>query len=213
MTDQGPVLAARRWRDNGYLVADLARLGYLRSEWLILDPTYGSGTFWHRWQPRPPGRLVACDLVPSRSPLGSSVDLRHLPFRSCSFHAVSLDGPYKLNGDPDPEVDARYGVDVPATWQERHQLIRDGMTEAVRVLRPGRRVADGGVLLVKCMDQVAWHHVRWQTDEFTRHAEDLGLVKIDRFDLLGHARKQPEGRKQRHAHGRPSTMLVFHRAA
>lgn len=100
------------------------------------------------------------------------------------------------------EFDERYGVDVISTWQERHELIRAGITECARVLRAG------GMFLLKCQDQVCSGHVRWQTDEFTRHAESLGLVKVDRFDLIG-GRPQPEGRRQVHARRNTSTLLVF----
>ena len=199
MTD-GPVLAAYRWPTNGHLIEAAARLGYLRRNWLTLDPTYGQGTFWRRW--RPDG-LVACDLNPERGVLVA--DFRRLPFRPRRFRVVTLDGPYKLNGRPGPG-DERYGVDVRASWQERHALIRAGMTEGYRML------CGGGYLLVKCQDQVCGGRVRWQTDEFTRHAERLGLDKVDRLDRLG-GRAQPAGRRQEHAHQRPSSLLVFAKAA
>jgi hypothetical protein len=37
----GPILAATSWRSNAELIADCAALGYLRANWLTLDPTYG----------------------------------------------------------------------------------------------------------------------------------------------------------------------------
>jgi hypothetical protein len=96
-------------------------------------------------------------------------------------------------------------VDGPyVPWQARHALIRAGIDECSRVLRPG------GLLLLKCQDQVSSGEVRWQTDEFTAHAASLGLTKIDRFDLVSTVRSQPmTGRVQRRAHGRPSSLLVF----
>lgn len=47
MTD-GPVLAATAWKTNADLIVDCARLGYLRKEWITLDPTYGRGLWWAR---------------------------------------------------------------------------------------------------------------------------------------------------------------------
>lgn len=191
------VLAAHRWPTNAHLIEDVARIGYLRKDWPTLDPTYGKGVWWKRWRP---DNLTTHD----RYTL-DNVDFRCLPHTNGEFKVVAFDPPYKLNGTPTPATDGRYGVDVIASWQERHTLIRDGLTECTRVLMAG------GYLLLKCQDQVCSGEVRWQTDEFTRHALSLGLDKVDRFDLLGSGRPQPEGRRQMHAHGRPSTLLVFRR--
>jgi hypothetical protein len=83
----------------------------------------------------------------------------------------------------------------------------DGLTECSRVLKIG------GHLLAKCMDQVCSGQVRWQTDVLTARAVELGHRKVDRFDLLGGGRPQPNGRGQVHAYGRPSTLLVFRKLA
>jgi hypothetical protein len=195
------ILAAYRWPTNAHLIEAAARLGYLQPNWLTVDPTYNRGVFWSRF--RPP-HLLASDVNPAYGVLVA--DMRRLPYRPRRARAVVIDGPYKLNGRPDPAVDERYGVDTRASWQQRHGLIRAGMTEGFRVL------CAGGYLLVKCQDQVCGGHVRWQTDEFTRHAEAMGLDKVDRLDRLG-GRPQPAGRRQEHAHQRPSSLLVFAKAA
>lgn len=196
------VVACAEWPNNGHLIADLARLGYLRAEERVLDVTYGYGVWWSEW--RPP-RLTAHDADPEKAPDGP-LDFRSLPYPRGMFDVVAFDPPYKLNGTPDPTpggTDERFGVDEAATVAERMALIFDGLTEAARVAK--RR----GLLLVKCQDQVVSGAVRWQTDEITAHADDLGFDKVDRFDLLGGGRPQPSGRRQVHAHGRPSTLLVF----
>ena len=195
-----PVLATSKWASNAELIADCAELGYLRSEWRTLDPTYGAGTFWKAWRP---DVLVACDLDPRKSPLGSAVDFTALPFATRSFDAVVFDPPYKLNGTPTTDVDSRYGVDVVRSWRQRLTLMLDGLTECARVL-------GDGYLLVKCQDQVCGGKVRWQTLEVTSEAERLGLGLVDRLDLLG-GRPQPEGRRQVHARRNSSTLLVFKR--
>lgn len=192
------------WPTNAHLIADCARLGYLQSDWTTLDPTYGYGTFWKVWKP---DVLVACDGAEAKSPIGYAVDFTDLPWPDRHFDVVVFDPPYKLNGTPTEATDARYGVHVVSTWQDRHRLIRDGILECLRVLRAG------GTLLVKCQDQVCSGAIRWQTVEFTNHAEAHGARLVDRFDLLGSSRPQPAGRRQVHAHGRPSTLLVFRWAA
>src|SRR4051794_1997313 len=99
------------------MIRDVATLGYLTPKWRTLDCTYGLGTFWKLWRP---DDLWACDLDEDKSPLGESIDFRSMPmFRDGFFGCVVLDGAYKLNGTPDPAVDARYGSDAIATWQQR----------------------------------------------------------------------------------------------
>jgi SAM-dependent methyltransferase len=195
-------MAASAWKTNAHLVRDgVVALGYLKADDHVLDPTYGRGVFWRLWRPE---KLTAHDLVLD------GVDFRNLPHPDGCFDAVVFDPPYKLNGTPTPAADRRHGVDVVATWQDRHRLVRDGLTECARVLRPG------GYLLLKCQDQVCSGAVRWQTDEFSDHARVLGLVKVDRFDMLTAPRPQPprsraDGQRsiQEHARRNHSTLLAF----
>ena len=198
----GAVLAVGGWRNNAELIRDgVVPLGYLGDGMHVCDPTYGLGRFWSLWRP---AKLCASDIDPAKSPIGYSVDFTALPWLPDRFDAVVLDPPYKLNGAGGSHAsDAAYGVATQGVpWRDRHRLIRDGMTECVRVLRPG------GYLLLKCQDQVCSGRVRWQTDEFTRHAESLGCRKVDRFDLPSY-RAQPAGRRQVHARRNHSTLLVF----
>ena len=178
------ILAVSSARTNAELVRDCAHLGYLERSMHVLDPTYGkAGGFWKLWRP---DHLVACDIDPARSPIGFGVDFTDLPWPA-TFDAVALDGPYKLNGSGGShESDDRFGVATRGvSWQARHQLIADGIAEAARVL------VRGGVLLVKCQDQVCGGVVRWQTREFADAAERNGCTLIDALHLVGH-RPQPE---------------------
>ena len=193
------VQAIGEWATNGDLIADAARLGYLRDEWVTLDATYGVGTFWSRWRPR---ELHTLDLAPGP---GVSVvgDFRSMPWPDQTFRAVVFDPPYKLNGTPTSTVDGRYGVAGRYTSRAaRHRLMVDGLTDCARLLIPG------GYLLVKCQDQVNGGRVRWQTRMMTEHAESLGLDLVDWF-LFRSGRPQPSGRRQEHARRGYSSLLVF----
>jgi hypothetical protein len=194
----GPIKAITKWQTNGHLIADCAKLGYLRKQWVTLDPTYGQGTFWRQWQP---DLLIAGDLKPVQGAI--RVDFTRMPWATRTFDCVVFDPPYKLNGTPDQKNDERYGIHTPTRWQDRMTLIRDGIRECSRVL-------DGGYLLLKCQDQVSSGKIRWQTYEFTKFAEKLGLGLVDRFDFLSY-RPQPVTRKQIHARRNASTLLVFRR--
>lgn len=194
------VLATANYRTNGELIAAAAELDYLRSEWRTLDPTFGLGVFWSIWRP---DRLVAHDIDPTKSPTGTSVDATNLPYEDRSFDAVVIDGPYKLNGTPTEAVDSRYGVQVPARWQDRMALLG-------RMLAEGARVLGDGCLLFKCQDQVCSGKVRWQTHVFTAQAEGLGLGLVDRLDMISY-RPQPDGTRQVTARRNTSSLLVFKR--
>ena len=224
------VVACRNWRTNADLVYDAWRLGYAIGH--VYDMTPGDAdALWAR-------RLVKHGEHENEYAEGVTdiwlnwykLDFRNLPHIDAAFDAVFYDPPYKLNGNPDglPELSARYGVDVPEKWQARHELMVDGFIEALRV--------SSKYVLVKCQDQVVSGHMRWQTDMFkqiadggvltlrehglrvnceqlTRHRARL----VDRFDMIGHhipqpmgkSKRYPNGRKQKHAHARPSTLLIF----
>jgi len=193
----GVIPAVHNWRTNAELIRDVASLGYLKERWSTLDATYGLGNFWTLWRPV---TLVTNDLAPDSLAM-SHHDFRHLPWPDHTFEAVVFDPPYKLNGRPGLG-DERYGVHEQTSWYDRMALIKDGAIECARVC--------AGNLLVKCQDQVCSGKVRWQTDMVSTAVRNIGLTKIDRFDMLGGA-PQPEGRRQIHARGRGSSLLIFSR--
>lgn len=191
------VFAAQKWTTNAAMIADVAKLGYLDGR--VLDATYGEGNFWSDWKPE---ELVTNDLF---KPADHGHSYREFPIRwECSFDSVVFDPPYKLNGTPAlGEFDDRYGVEKPMNREERLEDIRLGAVECHRVARR--------LVLVKCQDQVEGGKVRWQTDLVTRAVEELGAIKVDRFDFLYDPRPQPGDRRQVTARRNYSTLLVFRR--
>jgi hypothetical protein len=201
------VMAVGTWRNNAELIADCARLGYLPTDEVaqVCDPTYGLGRFWTVFRP---ANLTASDLDPAKSPTVQLV-------RRIEHDGVEVLRRPRQVGEVDRRAgtstgtggatcDADYGVDRWSGARDRHDLIRRGITECVRVLRVG------GHLLVKCQDQVNGGKVRWQTREFADHAEQLGCRLVDQLHLLSY-RPQPPGRRQEHARRNYSTMLVCRR--
>lgn len=192
-----PAIAS--WPTNGHLIADVATL-HLASTKLIFDATYGRGTWWTEYSPK---TLITNDLDPS---LGTKhhYDFRDFPFPDSVFDCVAYDPPYKLSGtNVLDSFDSRYGL-VDLDWKARMELVIEGAVECGRVAR--------NTLLVKCQDQVCSGQMRWQTIEITNALAQYSWRLADRFDMLGGSMPQPQGRRQVHARGRGSTLLVFKKA-
>lgn len=189
------VLAVNDWPTNAALIADVAKL-YLDPADVILDATYGRGRWWSEWRP---DVLITNDRFTEAD---YAFDFRQMDFEDDHFDVVAFDPPYKFNGTPAlGDFDNAYGIDQPATWQERMLLLTDGLVECCRVAKR--------LVLAKCQDQVVSGKVRWQTYDLQRYANAHGFRLVDRFTMLGGTRKQPEGVRQVHARGRGSTLLVF----
>lgn len=197
------VLAAGLYKNNADLIEAVHRIGYLTDKQLVLDMTFGRGTFWKRYRP---ARLITNSLGSQATSLRS--DMTRTPFPARCFDVVVCDPPYKLNGTPDKDVDERYGVDVVRTRDDRHALMYAAMTEACRLVVPG------GLILYKCQQQVNSGRVWWQPRMMAEHAERYGCRHRDSFLLIG-SRAQPgdddPDKEQDHARQNYSTLLVIER--
>ena len=190
------------WKNNGEMIADVARL-HFPADPFVLDVTYGSGRWWNTYRP---DNLYASDLHPKEEWV-EEADFRNLPWYDSQFDVVAFDPPYKLNGRSTgagvAASDEGYGVGEYVGWKDKMQTIHEGVVEGMRVARRG------GLLLIKCQDQVCSGKMRWQTRDFADTAEKWGGRLKDSFDFYGTGgRAQPAGRRQKHAYGRPSTLLV-----
>ena len=192
------VPAIHNWPTNAHLIEDVARL-HLDSGMLAFDATYGAGGFWKRWRPK----VLLTNDIDENLRTHFHYDFRRFPWSHLNYDLVAYDPPYRLNGTPDREFDERYGLSTATRWQDRMELIRLGFREAARITAPG------GVLIAKCQDQVVSGQMRWQTHMLHSEGSELGLRLVDRFDMVGGGLSQPKGRRQVHARGRGSTLLVF----
>jgi hypothetical protein len=185
------------WKDNGEMIADVAKLGFIPGD--VLDLTVGSGTFWRVWRPL----VLTTNDADLDKKADYHFDFRATPWGSRSVDTVVFDPPYKLGGTPSsPEMDKRYGTEDGLTRAEVLSLLVGGIAEGARLCRK--------FLLVKCMDQVNGGKVRWQTQVAADTARALELRLVDQFILTG-GRKQPAGTSQKHARHEYSTLLVFGR--
>ena len=195
------VLAADTWASNAALIADIARLGYLKSTDRVLDPTYGQGNWWTLWRP---AQLVTSDRY--KGPVHD--DFRHLPHADDTFDAVAFDPPYVCPGGRKTStiqtMHGAYGMngDDFRTPAELQQIINDGLAECARVVKPR------GIVLVKCKDYVWSGRLFPGTHHTLTHALTLGLELVDRFEHVGVPGPQSQTR-QVHARRNLSTLVVF----
>lgn len=199
-----PVLAADKWTSNAELILDVARLGYLRQEWVTLDSTYGKGVWWKKFRPT---HLIWHDLKKD------FVDFRDLPYTNRFFKVSAFDPPYVSKGGRKTstiqEFDERYGLAKAASSpQLLQEYINEGFAECVRV-------TDTYVLQKTC-DYVSSGKLYPGVYETIKFADSLGCTLVDRFHHIGVPRQQPKRTRkdgkpvtQKHARNNLSTLLVF----
>lgn len=200
----GPVLAAGSWATNAELIADVHRLGYLEDDDVVLDATYGKGTWWKVW--RPDG-LVTNDIDPAAD-AECRDDFRHLSCTDDTWDVVAYDPPYVSVGGRETsgmkEMHQRYGMtDAPTSPLDLQRLIDDGLTEMYRVVKPK------GIVLVKCQDYISSGKLWGGTHMTLGHAMWLGFDLLDKLEMVTHPRPQPPGRRQVHARRNLSTLFVL----
>lgn len=194
------VLAAFAWKTNADLIADVAKLGYLKPTDTVLDPTYGRGLWWKKFKP---AVLIKHDLYKL-----DGVNYENLPEDDCSVDAVAFDPPYVAQGGRKTsrvdERNDRYGlVEAPRTPEALAASIALGIKECARVLKPK------GFLIVKAKDYISSGKFFDGTGEAKTAALGAGLRYVDRFEHLGSPGPQPKHKTQKHSRRNLSTLLVF----
>ena len=197
------ILAADTYKTNSDLMIACRELGYLSDEDLVVDVTFGKGTWWKKHVPL---HLIAHDLL-------DGCDFRHLPYLDDTFDRLAFDPPYVAVGGRStstiPGFNEAYGlVDVPKTVKGLHKLIVEGLLEAHRVLKPK------GLVLFKCMSYVTSGQYTRQGEDAIRAVEDFFRVK-DELIYLRKPGPQPtvnldgSARVQRHARRNFSTLYIL----
>lgn len=178
----------------------------------VADVTYGRGVFW-RGVPADAYELLASDLQ-------TGVDCRHLPYADSTMDCVVLDPPYMeglfrastgqmAGSGTHAAFRSRYSDAQPtATGPKYHAAVIDLYWDAAREAH--RVLNTGGVLIVKCQDEVSANRQRLTHVELINAFERLGLYCKDLFVLV--RRNRPGVSRilrQVHARKNHSYFLVF----
>jgi hypothetical protein len=178
---------------------------YVPAGSVIADLTFNTGGFW-RNQDISDYTLVASDLFGFPG-LDLRADLRNLPFRSGSFHAVIMDPPYG-NASTSARTDSlekRYNLQTVKTPAGILALYRDAILEAHRILRKR------GVLILKCQDMVDGGRQHFMSVDICNHARSIGFRGEDKFNMVppGKPMIRHPDRPQQHARKNHSEFWVF----
>lgn len=172
----------------------------------VADITFGQGVFWKKV---PKG---VYHVRPSDIKLG--VDCRKLPYEAASYDCVVFDPPYMHTPGGTAHQHHQnfelyyYNNATLHSEKKYHEAVLDlyfrGSKEAYRVLRAG------GVLIVKCQDEVCANRQRLTHVEIINELATMGFVVEDLFVVL---RRNKPGvsrvLKQVHARKNHSYFLVF----
>lgn len=182
---------------------------------LVADVTYGKGVFW-RGVAEGAYRVLATDIQ-------TGTDCRALPYESGSLDCVVLDPPYMeglfrkskghmAGGGTHKAFRDRYSnseatepeVGAPKWHDAVLDLYFRAGREALRVLK------SGGVLVVKCQDEVSANRQRLTHVEIINEFAPLGLYAKDLFVVVrSNAPGVSRLIKQVHARKNHSYFLVF----
>lgn len=173
---------------------------------IVADVTYGKGAFW-RDVKRATYELHTTDLR-------NGVDCRKLPYSDVSIDCIVLDPPYMHSPggtahDGHQNFEGYYRNNAAdSSGLKYHEAVLDlyfrAGAEALRILRPG------GILIVKCQDEVCANRQRLTHVEIVAEYTRRGFIVEDCFVLMRTSRPGVSRiLKQRHARKNHSYFLVF----
>lgn len=171
---------------NDKLISEVARL-YFKDGMMIADLTYGTGNFWNEINTNK-YKMFYSDIEPT-NPFVEKMDFRKTHYEDSMFDVVVLDPPYMHNGYKIKYKDEVWKNSKKEEFGTKplHVLYMDGMKEAYRILK------NGGLLLLKCADQVGgsiniFDHITYYlyATMLDFYAEDLFILMNSNHPMMRH---------------------------
>ena len=192
-----PVLSVQ-YGTNADLIAAIAPL-YIKPDALVVDATYGKGTFWKKYRPE---RLVAHDLYTV-----DGVDFRQQPEADASVDVGVFDPPYTSTGTASkstvPDLYNRYGLGAVKGWKALFEMNAGGLKSSPVPLHPG------AYLLVTTGDYVESGKRRWGRQHAVTTCAALGLEQVDE---IVHVRRRPGPQPRLNLDGTPRRQRTSRQA-
>jgi ubiquinone/menaquinone biosynthesis C-methylase UbiE len=195
---------------NEDLISEVAKL-YLKPGMKVADVTYGAGRFWKKATPNDLGiELFASDLIPEEE-FVEKYDFTKLPYGDKTFDVVVFDPPYMHGQGTGKGVKEsiskvyKSNESGSSSWSHKKtlQLYAAGMREAARIVKPG------GMIFVKCQDEIESGKQQWTHVELLEIAASLGLKTHDLFVLVFPGKPALRQAKQLHARKNHSYLLAL----
>jgi hypothetical protein len=173
---------------------------------IVADVTYGKGVFWKGID------ITAYDL--RATDLATGIDCRQLPYSDRTIDCVVFDPPYMHTPGGTAHQNHQnyenyyYNNAISHSSKKYHEAVLDlyfeGSKEAFRVLKTG------GVLIIKCQDEVCANRQRLTHVEIINELIRIGFTVVDLFVVMRN-NKPGVSRilKQVHARKNHSYFLVF----
>jgi hypothetical protein len=187
--------------ENSDLIAQVARL-YLRTGMTIADVTFARGMFWQAVDVAP------FDFLPSDiSPQGKGVrkmDFRKLDYADESIDVAVFDPPYLSRSGTNSVYARRYQTHLAGkSYSEMLALYVAGMKECRRVVKTG------GLLWVKCADEIQTSKFKAAHCDILDAARGMGFEAVDLFVLMRTASGMLSSPAQRHSRRNHSYLWIF----
>lgn len=178
---------------NSDLIKEVCKL-YLKNGDVVYDVTYGKGVFWKKVD------LSSYDF--KGSDLMGGVDFSSLPYSDDSCNVLVLDPPYMHGGASVKDSINKCYRNKNTSHESVIRLYAKGILEASRVL------VKGGLIWVKCQDEIESGKQRLSHCEIISLLEIFGFSIVDIFLLVSNSTPTMRNNYQNTARKNHSYLLI-----
>jgi hypothetical protein len=188
---------------NADLIKEVCSL-YLKNTDNVADITFGRGAFWKKVKVR---HLHESDINHKTH----KFDFASLPYGDSMFDHVVFDPPYVHTPGKRFQKDNMYKNSATHLAEKSTEKYHKAVTQRYRVgiCEAARIVKTGGLVWVKCQDEVCSGLQWWTHIEVYNEARKVGLYARDLFVLHQKNRPTVQHKRQLHARKNHSYLWIF----